>query len=246
MEFNAIETSAGGGVLAIYCAASNHAPHRLTTTNEAYVRRGASTVRMTMLEIQEMSVNTARGLERLPRLFEERRSAFRKWIGGRSGAVFRITCIPIRPIPDPGRLFGTMDQDIFVKRHTAQFGDRPKKEILLPLYATQTKPVLRGVQNWVDNEEGKVAIHQFQDGTVDIWFWNAEKSRRSSELELYLYHGWVLGAAAKALHLVDSLRARANVHNAECIGNRNRPFQSEHKPIFSKIDAVSVSRHRCR
>jgi len=73
----AIETDEqGGGVVVFRTSPSRAAPHRLTTTREAYVRRGSSTMKMTMREIQDMTLNVARGLVGIDAIFNQRRDAF--------------------------------------------------------------------------------------------------------------------------------------------------------------------------
>lgn len=92
-----IETDGqGGGVVVFRAPPSRAAPHRLTTTRESYVRRGPSTVKMTMREIQDMTLNLARGLAGVDATFKERRGAFHDW--GRSQReviAYRVTALPL-------------------------------------------------------------------------------------------------------------------------------------------------------
>src|SRR5215472_4480823 len=97
-----------GGVVVFRTSRSRAAPHRLTTTRDAYVRRGSSTVKMTMREIQDMTLNVARGLAGTDATLRERRDAFRKWEAGnqKPNAAYRVTALPLVDLPDPGRLYG--------------------------------------------------------------------------------------------------------------------------------------------
>lgn len=217
LEFHPVESTAGAGSLVIYCAASNSAPHRNSVNNEAFVRRGTSSVRMTMLEIQEMAVDVSRGLDRLPQFFGKRQQAFYKWVGSEETAAFRVTGIPMRKFPDPGRLFGRLNKDVLSKKYRAQFGGKAS-DIRLVVEISDSRPVLRGVRFSSDRRNGAaLTAHLFQDGIVDIWFTNPYlDSRRRSELdEMYLYHQWVLGGVAVTLELIDQLRSIAVVPIAE-------------------------------
>ncbi len=53
-----VETDGSNGVVILRVGPSRHAPHRLTPTRECYVRRGTSTVKMMMREIQAMVLNS--------------------------------------------------------------------------------------------------------------------------------------------------------------------------------------------
>src|ERR1051326_7197105 len=101
-----IETdSSGGGVLVLNTGPSHRAPHRLNTTGQCYVRRGSSSVKMTMREIQDMTLNIARGAAGIDALFRERMENFHEWGAPYPlSAAFRITCIPLDALPDPGRM----------------------------------------------------------------------------------------------------------------------------------------------
>src|SRR5207253_9606512 len=104
----AIETDGQGrGVVVFRTSSSRAAPHRLTTTRECYVRRGSSTVKMTMREIQDMTLNVARGLVGIDAIFKQRRDAFHKWGENQGHSVlYRVTAVPLVDLPDPGRIQG--------------------------------------------------------------------------------------------------------------------------------------------
>jgi hypothetical protein len=217
-EVHPIEVNPGSGlgVLVIYCAPSNSAPHRNNISNEAYIRRGTSSVKMTMLEIQEMAVSVARGLDRLPQLFANRQAAFHKWVGSEETTAFRVTGIPLRKFPDPGRLFGRINKDVLWKKYRTQFGTKAS-EIKVPIEVSDSRPVLRGIRFSSERTTAALTAHLFQDGIVDIWFTNPffSSRNRSGDDELYLYHQWVLGGAAATLELIDQLRTLAAVPVAE-------------------------------
>src|ERR1700747_1740718 len=99
---------AGRGVL-IFCVTPSPAgPHRVASDGHAFIRRGASSVQMTMREIQDLTLDLARGADRLDAIFRERASRFEEWWHGASGAKggCRITAMPLGGFPGLPRLSG--------------------------------------------------------------------------------------------------------------------------------------------
>ena len=71
-----VEGADDGGVVIIRVGRSRRAPHRVTKTLVCPIRRADRCEKMTMREIQDMTLNVARGLERLDRRFSERSKRF--------------------------------------------------------------------------------------------------------------------------------------------------------------------------
>ena len=94
-----IEKTDGAGVVVLRVGRSRLAPHRITTTLVCPVRRSDRCEKMTMREIQDMTLNVARGLERLNGQLRWRKdrfvgmlehlSSFASWHG------LRITAVPV-------------------------------------------------------------------------------------------------------------------------------------------------------
>ena len=78
IEIFAIPTDGDCGVVVIRTGRSQMAPHRVTTTLVCPIRRSDRCEKMTMREIQDLTLNLSRGLERLERRFGERSSRFEK------------------------------------------------------------------------------------------------------------------------------------------------------------------------
>ena len=65
LRVRGIETgSPGEGVVIFRTLASPIGPHRVASDGHAYIRRGASSVKMTMREIQDLTLDLARGVDR--------------------------------------------------------------------------------------------------------------------------------------------------------------------------------------
>ena len=77
LEICAVPTESDDrGVIMIRAGRSRLAPHRVTTTLVCPVRRSDRCEKMTMREIQDMTLNVSRGLERLERRLAERAERF--------------------------------------------------------------------------------------------------------------------------------------------------------------------------
>lgn len=76
LEIFSVATENDGGVIVIRVGRSRLAPHRVGTTRHCPVRRSDRCERMTMREIQDMTLNLSRGLERLEQRLKDRASRF--------------------------------------------------------------------------------------------------------------------------------------------------------------------------
>jgi len=87
------------GVVVIRVGKSRLAPHRVTTTLRCPIRRQDRCEKMTMREIQDMTLNVSRGLERLKRRLEERADRFPKEFNKLSDPQnafgIRMTALPV-------------------------------------------------------------------------------------------------------------------------------------------------------
>ena len=76
IEIFAVPTDGESGVVIIRTGRSRMAPHRVTTTFVCPIRRSDRCEKMTMREIQDLTLNLSRGLERLERRLETRSKRF--------------------------------------------------------------------------------------------------------------------------------------------------------------------------
>lgn len=99
LEVCAVPTEGDSGVIVIRVGRSRLAPHRVTTTLVCPTRRSDRCEKMTMREIQDMTLNVSRGLERLEKQLSERSSLFQqefKCLTTPEDAVgIRMTATPI-------------------------------------------------------------------------------------------------------------------------------------------------------
>ena len=75
VEIVAVPTCGDGGVVVIRTGRSRMAPHRVEPTRKCPIRRSDRCEEMTMREIQDLTLNLSRGLERLERRLKQRSRA---------------------------------------------------------------------------------------------------------------------------------------------------------------------------
>ncbi len=78
LEIFSVPTEDRGGVVVIRVGRSRLAPHRVTKTLICPIRRSDRCEAMTMREIQDMTLNVSRGLERMEKRLSDRSRRFRK------------------------------------------------------------------------------------------------------------------------------------------------------------------------
>ncbi len=99
LEVFAVPTEGEGGVIILRVGRSRLAPHRVTKTLVCPVRRSDRCEEMTMREIQDMTLNVSRGLERLKKRLLERSKRFEEEFDRlktpKDAFGIRLTAMPI-------------------------------------------------------------------------------------------------------------------------------------------------------
>ena len=157
LEVFPIKSDEEGGLVVIRVEKSRQAPHRDITTRECYVRRNDQSRKMTMREIQDATLNTAHGLERLEKVFAKRDSLFQEEFNSLVNPVdafgVRLSAIPVRDnvwidrVFHQRRIIPSLDKpwtDVF--EH--QEGSEPRKLLPTGMHnpSFPWRPVLRGVR----------------------------------------------------------------------------------------------------
>jgi hypothetical protein len=93
----------GAGVVVFHAPRSRMAPHRLSATKECYRRHADRTEKMTMREIQDLTLQIERGMAAVERRFQERQELFAKSWGAFADSApqafgFRATLVPLEPL----------------------------------------------------------------------------------------------------------------------------------------------------
>jgi hypothetical protein len=210
-----IETNGTSGVVVFKVSASRFAPHRVSTTRDAFVRRGASTTKMTMREIQDMSVASARRTDDLQLEFQVFRAKFRTW-RGTAPIAFRVTAIPLDRLPDVGRLYNSRPgiTHFSLRRFQAAVGQQ-NVQLVLVGGDWSDRPILRGVQGDATTTSGRFRIQHLQSGVIDLSFATNGQFSGVSDDRTVIYHGWLLGGVANVLQLISAHRQRVGMGDAE-------------------------------
>ncbi len=225
LQVQAVVTDAASssGVLIFRTAPSRSAPHRLNTTLESYSRHGSSTVRMTMREIQDMTLNVVRGLAGIDATFDVRRKAFIEWGDKRSKSpplgAFRVTAVPLEQLPDPGRIFDQPGLFPYLRNFTI-VADKQRKEVSLEVNGCSERPILRGMARYADNKDDfyfRQELHQ--SGLVDIW-WGVPPGKigqtpAQQVASFTFWHQYVLAGVLQAMHSTDMFRKQVGAPEAE-------------------------------
>ena len=96
----------GEGVVAFYVPQSHAGPHRHVQTRECYVRRADRSEKLTMREIQDLTLNLERGTAAIQKAFKKRRKTFEakfqavltKANDDQEHFGVRVTAIPLSPL----------------------------------------------------------------------------------------------------------------------------------------------------
>lgn len=208
----------GSGVVLLRVGSSLRAPHGLNTTRYAYVRRGTSTEKMFVREIQEKTIQSFRGLDWVENQLRSRSTLFRNWIPApkkEKPAGIRATVIPttqsvaldkpyaIKELWPPPRENhnGTVDGNEF------QFRFRPSLRKFKP-----PQPILRGSRRELvlhgENSYCYQEVHW--NGLVDMWY--------QFETETFPFFAQTIVAVAiEAFRLADAARTLGGAPSIEMI-----------------------------
>jgi hypothetical protein len=114
----------GEGVLLFRTGPSPAGPHRVANDGHAYIRRGASSVKMTMREIRDLTLDLVRGADRVEEVFRQREAGFKEslqFVNTEQGAC-RITAVPLGGFPGLPRLSGNPNDFPIRTRFRVNFG----------------------------------------------------------------------------------------------------------------------------
>ena len=195
----------GEGVLLFRTGPSPAGPHRVANDGHAYIRRGASSVKMTMREIQDLTLDLVRGADRIQEVFRQRQAGFKEsleFVNTEQGAC-RITAVPLGAFPGLPRLSGNPNDFAIRTRFRVNFG------IDIDLVGPSTdrfRQIVRGFR-W-SKEDNSVRYEVYESGLIDLWF---RHPPADGQIRVHFYIGWLLGAYLSVLDAVDTARTMANV-----------------------------------
>jgi hypothetical protein len=196
---------AGEGVLLFRTGPSPVGPHRVASDGHAYIRRGASSVKMTMREIQDLTLDLARGADRLESIFRERHAAFKQsleLVNTEHGAC-RITAVPLGAFPGIPRVSGHPNDFPIRNRFRVNFGT--DLDLAGPTF-DRFRQIVRGFRR--SKEDNSVRYEVYDSGLIDLWY---RHPPAEGHIRVHFYIGWLLGAYLSVLDAVDTARTMAGV-----------------------------------
>ena len=232
----AVEGTDNGGVVVIRVGRSRLAPHRVTKTLVCPVRRADRCERMTMREIQDMTLNVARGFERLDKRFSERSERFCGEFGylktPDKAFGIRITAMPVGDeihIPRVFRRGATVEEFREPLHRVLLFEDGETRRILdgeaIRSYSF-FRPLLRAVREEIDSYflEVKHPYYSYRelhcDGLIETGFVSCGRNSKQLTVseqggDLYLSPNQYIFMFANILVWANRIRMQAQAPAAE-------------------------------
>lgn len=204
----------GSGVVVFHVPQSRLAPHRHQQTRECYIRRADRTEKMTMREIQDLTLQTERGMKAVQTTLEARQAAFddlfRSFIEQEERAFgLRLTGVPTAPISIE-RVHRQDASKPALRRFTGTIRDT-EYELFVPFDDGFWRPLVRGSVK-LDSDEFAHSLREvFDDGRFEYQV----IKRPSHGHEPVIYLAWYMGLVANSLSAIERLRAAAGAPNLE-------------------------------
>lgn len=190
------------GVVVVSVARSRNAPHRRTSDLESFARRADRTAKMTMREIQDLTLQVDRGLAAIERRFTERR------LQGQlpsTSLVMRVTGVALSPIvvPVPGASVPTLN----TKTYKGTVNGQPST-FTFPQRIGFFRPILRGVRSVDKGSRGTATVEIKEDGLVEI------VHLLTGDIST-LYASWFIVLVCNVLDLIDWARMSSGAPGTE-------------------------------
>jgi hypothetical protein len=206
----------GNGVVVLRVPVSRRRPHRHAVSKEVFYRRADESVRISMREIQELTIQALSEGTRADAKIATRRREFRenasKWLKSWHqshedtwGFSFQFIGVPISPV-DLVRVVGRpklIDLSSIVIARTGT-GD---KEMKWPfLTEAQWKPGLRSISIARSSDTRRADYSLQTDGTCELSFFLKLTEKRSE-----VYESWLIGAFGTLLSWIERLKNESGI-----------------------------------
>ena len=204
-------TPEGQGVVVIRIPQSRSAPHRVTPTLNCCVRRADRCEKMTMREIQDLTLYRERGLARVEAVFEKKKVDFRGIIDRFTKAFgIRVTCIPIGSELYIDRVLNNSELIPIYNRFTGEYASR---QIYLeyPYHSHTTRPILGGARHTYDEDNFTVTKNVMKNGLIEFVIFQ----RMGESSDLVVFPEWVIGLTLTALLTAHRFRRAVGARGCE-------------------------------
>lgn len=210
----------GAGVVVVRISQSRSAPHRVKQTLNCCIRRTDRCEKMTMREIQDLTLQRDRGLARVDDAFAERAIIFRKKLddylsyirseGHTVASGIRITLIPIGADLYLDRVIGIPELRPDLRIFDAKIGEH-SYPLHLPPCSGVLRPIIRGMRYEYSGKEMILTREVYCNGIVEYSLIEPIKTRE----ERFVHPEWVLGLALNAIITAHRFRSIAGAGGCE-------------------------------
>ncbi|MAT97230.1 MAG: hypothetical protein CL608_08820 [Anaerolineaceae bacterium] len=166
----------GAGLVVINVPQSRAAPHRLEHNAHCYLRRNDRSEKMTMREIQELTIQRSNFLEEVDNKFVKSHEKFQRLLknnfGGSSAQGIRVTLIPVSSEIWVNRVYGYPEFEPLKETENILLDNSRKSLNLFNQFpVSANKPLLRGAQ-YMGGQRDRYQISQevYCDGTIEFFF----------------------------------------------------------------------------
>lgn len=204
----------GNGVVVMRVPQSRRRPHRQTVNKEVYYRRADESVRVSMREVQELTLRAVSELAVIERKLRERRDAFTQfsenWIKNArrsgqeaAGASFQFIAMPALPI-DLVRVVGRPNLINLGSMLVADAG-RGQKQMVWPFAPGRWRPGLRSISaSYVSAGQRHVQYSLETDGTCEL-----SMCLSFGDNGIDIAESWLLAALGTMLSWIGRLRTES-------------------------------------
>ena len=222
IEIFAVPTCGDSGVVVIRTGRSRMAPHRVKPTRKCPIRRSDRCEEMTMREIQDLTLNLSRGLERLERRLARRSERFAEELNSLESPDqaygIRVTAAPVGEDIQFERVYG--EDKLYEPWHSVSLStDKSETKLEIPLWGSLWRPVLRGArcENFGRPSGDQLEIYReiHCDGVIEIGIVDCRLQRPGVHDLLILDCEWLMFAFANLLVWADRVRNEASAPTME-------------------------------
>jgi Putative DNA-binding domain len=209
IEVEGISTEQNGsGVLVLRVPASRSAPHRHMQTRECYFRHGDRSEKMTMREIQDLTLRRERSLAAVDTAFDEMAGELEAAVGwglpNFQKYGISISAFPTSPL-FLGRIFRNEQAWPMMGRLVAGFENVPGEiELLVPHRFQGWKPKIGGLWTEGGNNRFNTIIEARDNGLINYRIVVEEAADQQ-----VCHFSWVMGAVGNCFLSVEKLRGLA-------------------------------------
>ena len=247
IEIFAIRTAGACGVVVIRTGRSRMAPHRVKPTHKSTIRRSDRCEEMTMREIQDLTLNLSRGLERLERRLEARAQRFLKEFDRlttpEQSYGIRVTAVPVGADIRFERVYGREELITSWRGISLVTPDGTENSFFQPLQSYNHgpwQPMLRAARSDLPGRLQSTEFNIYReihcDGLVEIGVVDCRTHPTNGQEELEFRCPFFILVFANLLLWADRVRNEASSPSSEYAldvelsipGSNARLFQSQH------------------